>query len=227
MSETKLEAHEAEFRKPAMELLERAANWQSPTGGSFLELAKLLKELQRTLWEAGYGERLLQIQSEVLGRYDTPAYYATIHLAQTDHVADERLAECLEQDCVRCVKPKSGWPKKPRMLPLKQVVDVEFLNGMQVHWLRMKRELLGCGHLEPAMPTPPTSLQQSIWDALDGRALKVDDLAAICVVERRQLYANGGLPEMKEAGAVQYKRNVGYYRPDARPPMLVPKSVPN
>lgn len=71
----------------------------------------------------------------------------------------------------------------------------------------------------------PTSLQEAILKALDGRALKTDDLAdKCCGGDRSRLYdmnrkqKTGGLNELKARGLVKHKRTVGYYRPDARPP---------
>ena len=68
-------------------------------------------------------------------------------------------------------------------------------------------------------PFVPTPLQQSILNALDGKALKKQCLAdAICAGEASRLYRPGGIKELKDIGKVQHKYGVGYYRPDAPPP---------
>lgn len=67
-----------------------------------------------------------------------------------------------------------------------------------------------------------TKFQRKIIDALDGRALKKEQLAAELKCEPSRLYKNGGLKELKERRLVDNKAGVGYYRPDAPPPALKP-----
>ena len=67
-----------------------------------------------------------------------------------------------------------------------------------------------------------TPLQKSVLDALDGRALKVEDLQHECRVDRPRLYYGNkkrdcGLIELRDMGLVAHKRPIGYYRPDAPP----------
>ncbi|HBO43596.1 MAG TPA: hypothetical protein DD670_06640 [Planctomycetaceae bacterium] len=67
----------------------------------------------------------------------------------------------------------------------------------------------------------PSHLQKAILKALDGRALKKMALAAeVCGGEANGnlLYRPGGMKELREAGLVQNKRSVGFFRPDAPPP---------
>ncbi|MCC7085497.1 MAG: hypothetical protein IT427_10870 [Pirellulales bacterium] len=64
-----------------------------------------------------------------------------------------------------------------------------------------------------------TPLQSQIWNALEGKALKKQPLAdEICGSDGGRLYKTGGIKELIDAGKVQHKHGVGYYRPDA-PPM--------
>lgn len=65
----------------------------------------------------------------------------------------------------------------------------------------------------------PTHLQRQILDALNGRGLRKDLLAAeVCAGDAPRLYKPGGLKELKDLGLVENKRGVGYYRTDAPPP---------
>src|SRR5438128_334242 len=75
------------------------------------------------------------------------------------------------------------------------------------------------GLLPPAAPVQPgfipSAFQRGILDALAGKALRTDALAAK-VGSRSRLFADpGGLPELQEEGLVSYHPRVGYYRPDA------------
>lgn len=69
---------------------------------------------------------------------------------------------------------------------------------------------------EPFVPTP---FQAGILDALEGRALKTEALAAE-VGDRRRLFKPGGIKELKEKGLVKNHSRIGYYRPDAPPPEI-------
>lgn len=66
---------------------------------------------------------------------------------------------------------------------------------------------------------PPTTLEQAVWDALDGVAMKKEPLAAkVADGDDRRLYGESGpLTKFKAKGLVVNKRSLGYYRPDAPP----------
>jgi hypothetical protein len=82
-------------------------------------------------------------------------------------------------------------------------------------------------HAEPLLPWPEkrsrtqfvfSPLQQAIYNALSGRALKKQSLAnEACGGDGGRLYKPGGIKELIAAGKVQHKHGVGYYRPDAPP----------
>lgn len=69
---------------------------------------------------------------------------------------------------------------------------------------------------ESGAPFKPDELQQQILDALAGKALVGDALAAAVDCDRRNLY-RFGLAELREQGLVKNRRPVGYYRPDDPP----------
>ncbi len=62
----------------------------------------------------------------------------------------------------------------------------------------------------------PNDYQVEILVALEGRALKTDDLAAKTSKDRRSLFTPGGLKGLIAAGWVQHDKR-GYFRPDAPP----------
>ncbi len=67
--------------------------------------------------------------------------------------------------------------------------------------------------------------QRAILDALDGRALKKEDLAEAVFRRRDQgnrLYRFPGIKELMKRGLVKNVRPIGYYRPDAPPPDAIP-----
>ncbi len=70
--------------------------------------------------------------------------------------------------------------------------------------------------LRPA-PAPLTDNQKRILDALDGKALGVDDLAAACDIERPQLYPWGLKSVLEARGLATMTPGLGWWRPD-RPP---------
>lgn len=77
----------------------------------------------------------------------------------------------------------------------------------------------------PALPAAlsrfvPTPFQKGILLALNGQALRTDDLAHK-VGSRRKLFIHpGGLRELQEQALVGHHKRLGYYRPDAPPPAL-------
>lgn len=71
----------------------------------------------------------------------------------------------------------------------------------------------------PPTPFEPNEMQDAILEALDGKALRTDDLAAKAGYERRRLFKKpGGLAQLQEQGLVANDPARGYYRPDAPPP---------
>lgn len=66
-------------------------------------------------------------------------------------------------------------------------------------------------------PWGPTALQEDILEALDGRALRAEALAAKVGKDKSQLYKAGGLKELTDRGLVKSHSRAGYYRPDAPP----------
>lgn len=69
----------------------------------------------------------------------------------------------------------------------------------------------------------PTPFQQAILDALDGKALRTDALAAVVGDRPRLFRPKGGIKELQEHGMVAHHQRRGYYRPDAPPPELEPE----
>jgi hypothetical protein len=66
----------------------------------------------------------------------------------------------------------------------------------------------------------PTPFQKGILQALNGQALRTDDLAHK-VGNRRKLFIHpGGLRELQDQSLVAHHKRLGYYRPDAPPPVL-------
>ncbi len=74
---------------------------------------------------------------------------------------------------------------------------------------------------EPFVPSP---LQNAILEALDGKALRTDALAAAADCERRRLFRAGGLKELQDQGLVRNHPRLGYYRPDS-PPDEIPDDM--
>jgi hypothetical protein len=68
-------------------------------------------------------------------------------------------------------------------------------------------------------PFEPSAFQQAILDALDGKALRTDDLGA-AVKDRSRLFKAHGLPELRERGLIDHSKRCGYFRPDAPPEEL-------
>lgn len=65
---------------------------------------------------------------------------------------------------------------------------------------------------------PTTKFQDRILNALDGRALKKDELAReLKLSDPSRLYKPNGITELRELGLVDHKRGCGYWRPDKPP----------
>lgn len=64
----------------------------------------------------------------------------------------------------------------------------------------------------------PSQTQELILDALAGKALRTDQIANLCDIDRRTLFKPGGLKELQDVGLVAWHRRLGYYRPDDPPP---------
>jgi hypothetical protein len=76
----------------------------------------------------------------------------------------------------------------------------------------------------PAEPSPgeawvPTLLQRQVLAALEGDALRADELGAV-TGDRRGLFQAGGLRELQDRGLVRKDPRLGYYRPDLPPAEL-------
>jgi len=65
----------------------------------------------------------------------------------------------------------------------------------------------------------PTPFQKAILDALDGKAMKTDQLGH-AVKDRRRLFKENGLAELMDLGLVSNHSRLGYYRPDSPPEEL-------
>lgn len=66
----------------------------------------------------------------------------------------------------------------------------------------------------------PTPFQEAILDALEGKALRKQQLGA-AVGDASRLYRDpGGLKELRDHGLVAHHSRLGYYRPDAPPDQL-------
>jgi hypothetical protein len=74
--------------------------------------------------------------------------------------------------------------------------------------------------LERPVPFVPNVFQESVLEALEGKALRTDALGA-AVGDRGRLYKPGGLKELREAGMVKHHPRLGFYRPDAPPEELI------
>jgi hypothetical protein len=84
-------------------------------------------------------------------------------------------------------------------------------------------------HEEAGPPRPPsaagfvpTQLQREILAALNGQALRTDELLAAVDCPRSQLFKRptGGLQELRDRGLVAHHDNLGYYRVDSPPPEI-------
>lgn len=75
-----------------------------------------------------------------------------------------------------------------------------------------------------------TPIHDAILDALNGRALNADELAAASHILRRNLFdrgpRTGPLTELRSNGLVDHHRRLGYFRPDSLPPELRENGAP-
>ncbi len=81
--------------------------------------------------------------------------------------------------------------------------------------------------LDPAaeLPEPeafiPNDIQDAILAALDGKAMRTDQLVSKVGCDRRAIFRKpGGVQELKDQGLVNTHARLGYYRTDAPPPNL-------
>ena len=64
----------------------------------------------------------------------------------------------------------------------------------------------------------PNDVQAGILEALDGKAMRTDQLANKVGCDRRQLFRRpGGVQELRDAGLVNHHDRHGYFRPDCPP----------
>jgi hypothetical protein len=73
--------------------------------------------------------------------------------------------------------------------------------------------------LSPASAFTPTPFQEAILEALDGKAMRTQQLGA-AVGDKSRLYKPGGLKELRDHGLVDHNDRLGHFRPDAPPPEL-------
>lgn len=74
---------------------------------------------------------------------------------------------------------------------------------------------------QPAPPFIPNEMQTAIIEALEGKALTTDALAAAAGYGRRTLFRKpGGLEELQAQGLVAHRDGLGYYSPLAPPEEL-------
>jgi hypothetical protein len=65
---------------------------------------------------------------------------------------------------------------------------------------------------------PLSPLQEAILAALDGKAMKVEELANVCTGgDSSRLYKAGLKSELELRGLIRHKRGLGWYRPDKPP----------
>jgi hypothetical protein len=67
----------------------------------------------------------------------------------------------------------------------------------------------------------PTPLQEAILKALSGIVMQTRALAIACKCDEPRLFKPGGIKDLTDAGLVEHKDGVGYYRPDKPPPNAV------
>jgi hypothetical protein len=82
---------------------------------------------------------------------------------------------------------------------------------------RLVDRLIDATDMNPYVPTPQ---QRAILLALDGRALRQDQLEAVTGYDRRQLHRESGLTGLRRRDKVRHNRRLGYFRPDSPPPEL-------
>lgn len=80
------------------------------------------------------------------------------------------------------------------------------------------------GYRKAELPVPTSALpgtpeKVAALEALDGKAMRTDALAA-AVGDRSRLFKAGGLEELQQQGLVKHHKRLGFYRPDALPPRL-------
>ncbi len=99
--------------------------------------------------------------------------------------------------------------------------DTKTLADLPEEEQRAIRELVGRMKNPRSKKHVLTAVQVSIMKALDGRALKKEQLAAECKIDPSRLYKPGGIKELMDLEKVDNKRGVGYFRLDAPPPNAV------
>lgn len=73
-----------------------------------------------------------------------------------------------------------------------------------------------------AVPFIPNEVQAGILAALEGKAMRTDQLVNKVGCDRRQLFRKpGGIEELKVQGLVSHHERAGYYRHDCPPEELV------
>lgn len=73
-------------------------------------------------------------------------------------------------------------------------------------------------------PFIPNAVQKAILKALEGKALRSTALARIVGDSGRLFRKPGGMQELRDRGLVAWHQRLGFYRPDAPPKELMPRS---
>ena len=74
------------------------------------------------------------------------------------------------------------------------------------------------------MPQILDETQANILKALDGKALTKDQIAGALSCDSSQLYQKQRIANLIKWGMVVHKTGIGYYRPNAMPPELDPRT---
>lgn len=144
--------------------------------------------------------------------------------AQRKEVAATEMRSRAVRDDQECETWMANWPRVRAAILAYPECDVGELRAQ----LRLERSAASDkkprSTLYDALGGPPTPLQKAIWAALDGRAMKTDELAVVVAGgDKSRLYytdrknKTGGLKEMRGVGCVDHKHGVGHFRPDAPP----------
>lgn len=118
------------------------------------------------------------------------------------------------------VRSRYGAFRKPHRL----VIDFDADGAVASIKLELPLGVAGAGVGENVFI--PNGFQQGVLRSLEGVALRSDPLGR-AVGDRRRLFRDpGGLPELVEHGLVEHHPRLGYYRPDAPPPEMLPDHPP-
>lgn len=172
--------------------------------------------------------RVLPIGSPPLQDYQRAKHYRrqqAIHKetqlfnALHEAIADPSNPQPIPLSILRKHPPLAAWLNGENPTYAPSMSEYKILWPAFIERRRKLREL----QLVASSPTTPTSFvpnefQREILTALQGRALKVEALAIkVCGGDKSRLYKPGGIKELKDAGLVDKKPRLGYFRPDSPP----------